>query len=242
MTSVTIYINNQWETIMVKNILLFDIDGTLLSSAGAGKDALEKGMAAKFGVDHIVDGLSLSGRTDKGILHDLLRLHGIEHTEASYETMMKAYLANLPECLKSVQGKILPGIKTMLEDLKTRDDCAVGLLTGNLRAGAKIKLGHFGIFEHFEFGGFGDHHLDRDDVAREALGEIHTRFGKDFSTSKIWVLGDTPLDIKCARAIGAKVLAVATGWHTMKELESHGPDLLFEDLTHTEDVLKKMLS
>jgi phosphoglycolate phosphatase-like HAD superfamily hydrolase len=71
MTSVTIYINNQWETIMVKNILLFDIDGTLLSSAGAGKDALEKGMAAKFGVDHIVDGLSLSGRTDKGILHDL---------------------------------------------------------------------------------------------------------------------------------------------------------------------------
>ena len=90
MTSVTIYINNQWETIMVKNILLFDIDGTLLSSAGAGKDALEKGMAAKFGVDHIVDGLSLSGRTDKGILHDLLRLHGIEHTDASYETMMIA--------------------------------------------------------------------------------------------------------------------------------------------------------
>lgn len=227
---------------MVKNILLFDIDGTLLSSAGAGKDALEKGMAAKFGVDHIVDGLSLSGRTDKGILHDLLRLHGIEHTEASYETMMKAYLANLPECIKSVQGKILPGIKTMLEDLKTRDDCAVGLLTGNLRAGAKIKLGHFGIFEHFEFGGFGDHHLDRDDVAREALGEIHARFGKEFAPSKVWVLGDTPLDIKCARAIGAKVLAVATGWHTEKELELHGPDLLFKDLTNTDDVLIKMLS
>jgi phosphoglycolate phosphatase-like HAD superfamily hydrolase len=156
--------------------------------------------------------------------------------------MMKAYLANLPECLKSVQGKILPGIKTMLEDLKTRDDCAVGLLTGNLRAGAKIKLGHFGIFEHFKFGGFGDHHLDRDDVAREALGEIHTRFGKDFATSKVWVLGDTPLDIKCARAINAKVLAVATGWHTIEELESHEPDLLFEDLAHTHDVLNRMLS
>jgi len=238
----TIYINNQWEMIMVKNILLFDIDGTLLSSAGAGKDALEKGMVSKFGIDHIVDGLSLSGRTDKGILHDLLRLHGIEHTDASYETMMKAYLANLPESLKSAQGKILPGIKTMLEDLKTRDDCAVGLLTGNLRAGAKIKLGHFGIFEHFQFGGFGDHHLDRDDVAQEALGEIQVRFGKDFSTSKVWVLGDTPLDIKCARAIGAKVLAVATGWHTEKELESHSPDLLFGDLTDTKDVLERMLS
>lgn len=227
---------------MVKNILLFDIDGTLLSSAGAGKDALEKGMASKFGVDRIVDGLSLSGRTDKGILHDLLRLHGIKHTDASYETMKKAYLANLPESLKSAQGKILPGIKTMLEDLKIRDDCAVGLLTGNLRAGAKIKLGHFGIFEHFQFGGFGDHHLDRDDVAREALGEIQVRFGKEFSPSKVWILGDTPLDIKCARAIGAKVLAVATGWHTEKELESHAPDLLFEDLTNARDVLERMLS
>ena len=227
---------------MVKNILLFDIDGTLLSSAGAGKDALEKGMASKFGVKHIVDGLSLSGRTDKAIIHDLLKLHGIEHNDESYQRMMKAYLEHLPECLKNVQGKILPGIKQMLDELKSKGDCAVGLLTGNLRAGAKIKLSHFDIFDHFQFGGFGDHHLDRDDVAREALAEIHARIDKDFDRAKVWVLGDTPLDIKCARAIGAKVLAVATGWHTTKELESHRPDLVFEDLTDFEMVLERIFA
>lgn len=227
---------------MVKNIILFDIDGTLLSSAGAGKTALEKGMASKFGIGHIVDGLSLSGRTDKGILHDLLRLHGIPYSQESYQKMLQAYLEFLPECLNTGQGKILPGISDILAALKKREDCAVGLLTGNLRKGAKIKLGHFGIDQHFEFGGFGDHHLGRDDVAREALQEIQTKFGKDYPTHKIWVLGDTPLDIQCARAIGAKVLAVATGWHRSDELESYKPDLLFQDLTSTSQVLESLLA
>ncbi len=226
---------------MVKNIILFDIDGTLLSSAGAGKTALEKGMASKFGIGQIVDGLSLSGRTDKGILYDLLRLHNIPFSQENYEKMLQAYLEFLPDCLKTVQGTILPGISDILAALKKREDCAVGLLTGNLRKGAKIKLAHFNIHHHFDFGGFGDHHLDRDDVAREALQEIQTKFGKDYPPHKIWVLGDTPLDIQCARAIGAQVLAVATGWHSMDELKPYKPDLLFQDLTSTHQVLESLL-
>jgi phosphoglycolate phosphatase len=106
----------------------------------------------------------------------------------------------------------------------------VGLLTGNVRAGARVKLGHFGLYDHFAFGGFGDHHLDRDEVAREALAEVERRFNGRHSPERIWVVGDTPLDIRCARAIGARAVAVATGWHSEEELTAHGPDLFLTDL------------
>ncbi|MEY4189891.1 MAG: hypothetical protein RIR17_627 [Planctomycetota bacterium] len=224
------------------NVVLFDIDGTLLSSAGAGKAALEKSMASRFGVEEIVDGLTLSGRTDLAILHDLFRMHEIPFSETGFKTMLEGYLEHLPECLKSVQGKVLPGIDLILEKLAQDSEFQVGLLTGNLRKGAKIKLGHFGINEYFSFGGFGDFHLDRDDVAREALKEVQERFGSNIKKSNIWVIGDTPLDIRCARAIGVKVMAVATGWHGMEELRGHSPDALVENLSDADGFIKTIMS
>jgi phosphoglycolate phosphatase len=107
---------------------------------------------------------------------------------------------------------------------------AVGLLTGNVRAGAKAKLGHFGLFEHFRFGGFGDEHFDRDDVAREALAAIRASGHADVEPERIWVIGDTPLDVQCARAIGARVAAVATGMHTLEQLSAAQPDVVLPDL------------
>lgn len=216
---------------MALKIVLFDIDGTLLSSAGAGKAALEKSLAENFGVEKIVDGLALSGRTDLAIVEDLFRLHHIPSTPGNHTTMRRGYLAHLPECLGQVAGMVLPGIHPLLMALEKRADCALGLLTGNFREGAKIKLGHYGIEGFFDLGGYGDRHLDRDEVAREALGEVQTRFQDNVRPEHIWVVGDTPLDIRCARAIGAKVVAVATGWHGREELRAHGPDLLVSDFS-----------
>ena len=104
------------------------------------------------------------------------------------------------------------------------------LLTGNVRDGARLKLGHYGLFDYFAFGGFGDHHMDRNDVAQEALAVIHSQFNGASDIRSIWVIGDTPLDIRCARAIGARAVAVATGWHSAVELTAHGPDLFLTDL------------
>jgi phosphoglycolate phosphatase-like HAD superfamily hydrolase len=104
-------------------------------------------------------------------------------------------------------------------------------LTGNLRAGARAKLEHYGLFHHFAFGGYGDDHFDRDDVAREAWAEVQQRFRGTVSAERVWVVGDTPLDVRCARAIGAKAVAVATGWHAHEELAATQPDLLLPDLS-----------
>jgi phosphoglycolate phosphatase-like HAD superfamily hydrolase len=154
--------------------------------------------------------------------------------------LIAAYLRNLPESLATRGGRVLPGIAALLETLSKRTDVAVGLLTGNVRAGAKVKLGHFGLFEYFAFGGFGDHHLDRDEVAREALAEVEQRFNGKHSSERIWVIGDTPLDIRCARAIGARAVAVATGWHSEEELTQHEPDLLLATLEDPGKLLDKL--
>lgn len=210
------------------HICLFDIDGTLIASGGAGKAALEAALAEEFGITRIIDKLELSGRTDRAIIVDLFRLHVIDDTPENHERLRDAYLRHLPRYLHA--GRVLPGIADLLCHLDERTDVVLGLLTGNVRAGAKVKLGYFGLFDYFAFGGFGDHHLDRDDVARDALTEVHRRFNGSIQPDNIWVIGDTPLDIRCARSIGARAVAVATGWHSLTELAEHRPDLLLTDL------------
>ena len=219
-------------------VCLFDIDGTLLSSGGAGKAALEAALTQDFAIPLRAQ-VPYSGRTDRAIIRDLFRLHDIAETPANLERLFAGYLRRLPECLQAYQGQLLPGIGELLQALRARQDVAIGLLTGNVRAGARAKLGHFGIFEHFGFGGFGDNHFDRDDVAREALAEVRRCIGADVASEQIWVIGDTPLDVRCARAIGAKVVAVATGIHTMDDLAQAEPDLLLADLADAGPLLER---
>jgi phosphoglycolate phosphatase-like HAD superfamily hydrolase len=212
------------------NAFLFDIDGTLISTGGAGKAALETALASEFGVRELRAQVPYSGRTDRAIVRDLLVLHGIEETPATVRRLLDAYLGHLPLCLQKAQGKVLPGIAALLQRLSGREGAVVGLLTGNIRAGARAKLGHFDLFHHFTLGGFGDRHLCRNDVAREALAEVRSRCNGSVRPEHIWVIGDTPLDVRCARAIGARVAAVATGWHALDELAAEQPDLLLADL------------
>ena len=220
-------------------ICLFDIDGTLLSSGGAGKAALEAALTQDFAIP-IRAKVPYSGRTDRAIVRELFHVHGIEETAANLERIFAGYLRRLPEYLHTLNGSVLPGIKRLLEILGQREDVAVGLLTGNVRAGAKVKLGHFGLFDSFAFGGFGDHHFDRDDVAREALQEVRRHVGSHVVSEQVWVIGDTPLDVRCARAIGARVAAVATGIHTLDDLAGTGADLLLPDLADPTPLLQRL--
>jgi phosphoglycolate phosphatase-like HAD superfamily hydrolase len=222
-----------------KYVCLFDIDGTLISSGGAGKAALVAALASEFGVPRVSDAIDLRGRTDRAIVAELMLGHGLDGCPESCRRLTEAYLRHLPECLRRSPGRVLPGVAELLLRLAGRGDVALGLLTGNIREGARIKLGHFGLFDHFAFGGFGDHHHDRDDVAREALAEVKARFDGTVTPERIWVVGDTPLDVRCARAIGARAVAVVTGWHTREELAASEPDLLVTDLSDPELLLRE---
>lgn len=209
--------------------LLFDIDGTLVRTNGAGKAAMEAGLGAAFGVTEFVDSVPYAGRTDAGIGPDLLRVHQLPDTPENYAKLSTAYLAHLPKFLQSIPGEICPGVMDLLPKLRSGGRVRLGLLTGNARAGAQAKLSHFGLWDYFAFGGFGDAHPNRDDVAKLAYQAACDHGPTD--AERVWVIGDTPLDVQCARAIGAKVVAVATGWHSYEELSATGADLVLEHLS-----------
>src|SRR6516162_3053914 len=123
-------------------VVLFDIDGTLVTSGGAGKAAMEQGLASAFGVPARSDGVPYSGRTDRAIGRDLFQLHGVALTAENWDRFLRAYLGHLPDCLDRHPGRILPGIAALLERLAALDHVTLGLLTGNIRDGARLKLGH----------------------------------------------------------------------------------------------------
>jgi phosphoglycolate phosphatase-like HAD superfamily hydrolase len=224
-------IRNPKSDISFMHVCLFDIDGTLIHTRGAGMAALREGLRAAFGIAEPTDRVAVHGRTDRGITRDLFLHHGIEDLPEHWERFRAAYLRVLPETLAARPGEVLPGVVPLLEALAARDDVGVGLLTGNTRAGAQIKLAHYGLDRYFDVGGFGDNHLDRDDVAREALAAVRDRWDGDVNRHRVWVIGDTPTDVRCGRAIAARVIAVATGHHTRDELAAAAPHYLFDDFS-----------
>jgi phosphoglycolate phosphatase-like HAD superfamily hydrolase len=218
------------------HICLFDIDGTLVHTGGAGKAALYEALRTGFNVSRSSDAVAIHGRTDRGITEDLFRHHGIDDHPSNWERFRSEYLRHLPELMGKLNGCVLPGIVSMLDRLRTRDDVVLGLLTGNTRAGAQAKLRHYHLDHYFEFGGFGDDHPDRIDVARAALDEAHRRAPGKVQLHRVWVIGDTPGDVRCGRAIGAKVIAVATGDSSHEELAATNPDHLARDFEDYEAV------
>ncbi len=210
--------------------MLFDIDGTLLNSGGAGQAAMEVGLARAFGITAPTEGISVAGRTDFAIISDLLQYHSVEPTAENRQRIIEEYLAHLPLELSQREGLILPGVVELLEQLSTTVETHLGLLTGNLQRGAELKLTHFELIHHFQGGGFGDHHSHRDDVARAALADVQRR-RPSAQSETVWVIGDTPADVQCGRAIGASVLAVATGMYSAEQLAETGPDSLVDDFS-----------
>jgi phosphoglycolate phosphatase-like HAD superfamily hydrolase len=194
-------------------------------------------MQSEFGIASAIDSVAVHGRTDRAITRDLFAVHGVADVPEHWDRFRAAYLRHLPQLLEQRQGLVLPGIVELLEQLRNRDDCAMGLLTGNTREGARIKLRHYGLDHFFDFGAYGDLHPERDDVARSALELIQRRFVGGLDLNRVWVIGDTPSDVRCGRAIGARCLAVATGNHTLAELAVAAPDHLAENLADHANLL-----
>ncbi len=213
-------------------VFLFDIDGTLLSTGGAGMAALRAAMQEEFGVAEPQE-VPVSGRTDRGIARQLFAAHAMDDTEEHWQRFRNAYLRHLQQQLPQRVGRVLPGVESLLSALATVESARLGLLTGNVRAGADLKLGHYGLASYFAFGGFGDQHADRNAVAAEALTASRQHVTVPGETARVWVIGDTPLDVACARSIGARSVAVATGTFSRDELAPSEPDLLLDDLSDT---------
>lgn len=225
-----------------RRLILFDIDGTLITSGGAGENALMDAMRSLFGVEEDFRDITLAGATDVLIARALLEKHAIEASEENCVRLLDRYLEHLAERMPCHRGFLLPGIVELLESLRLRNDVALGLLTGNLSRGAEIKLTHFGVWHFFPFGAFADDHHDRNELGKFARERALACHGYDFPSSHVFVLGDTPKDIACGRAIDARTVAIATGQYSYVDLESHEPDFLFADLSDTKAVLKALLS
>jgi len=218
-------------------LFLFDIDGTLLTSGGAGEKALRLAMKDRFGRDDDLSKIEIAGRTDSGIALQLFKLHGIEPTSENLAQFFDGYLHHLAGQLPQTPGRLLPGILELLQELISRPEVALGLLTGNLVRGAKLKLEHYGVWEFFEFGAFADDHHDRNQLGKFARARALEKHGIEFAPENIFVLGDTAHDIACGRAIGAKTVAIATGGCTRDQLAEHHPDYLFDDLSDVQGVM-----
>jgi len=223
-------------------LLLFDIDGTLLTSGGAGEQALRDAMKARFGEQEDLKGIVLAGATDAAIARELLSRKGIDPSADNVAGLIDSYTQALHERMATHQGSLLPGIVELLDLLHKRDDCVLGLLTGNVRRGAEIKLTHFGVWDYFEFGAFADDHHDRNELGPVAQGRAVEAHGRAFEPQQIYVIGDTPRDIECAKVFGAHAVAIATGNYSKEELAAHRPEFLFQDLSDSEAVISALFS
>jgi phosphoglycolate phosphatase-like HAD superfamily hydrolase len=217
-------------------VILFDIDGTLIDAGGAGHAAMAAAMSELYGAPGRPQAVACAGRTDRAIMQDFFELHDVVDPAAHWESFSATFLKTLPVFLGQHTGRVLPGVTELLARIAALSHVETGLLTGNLRHAARIKLQHFGLEEYFyaqrePCGGFGDVHLDRNDVARDALLSVNQQRSTPVEASSIWIIGDTPNDVRCARAIGANVLAVATGTFSRDELQRTEPDLVLDDLS-----------
>ena len=220
-------------------VLFFDIDGTLINTGGSGLEALRLAFSQLFDVPP-PDKVSTSGRTDRGIASDMFRGRQVADSDENWTRFRTAYVQHLREQLPLRQGRILPGVIDLLERLGARRDVALGLLTGNIAEGAWLKLQHFGLDRHFAFGGYGDRSPERNAVAEDALAAARQALDGAVRADRIWVIGDTPMDIQCARHIGARALAVATGMYAKAALAETQPDLLLDDLCQPGDFLRQL--
>ena len=180
--------------------------------------------------------LMVHGRTDHGIMTDVFTGIGRDYQQHR-DAFDQLYWSKLPEVLANSGGELLPGVSQLLERVSAEPDVALGILTGNARAAADIKLKNFGIQQYFSFGGYGDHHSDRNQVAGLAVEQARLSLKDSFDSDKVWVIGDTVNDIVCARSIGAKVIAVETGGGTREQLLLAEPDVVFADLANCSDFL-----
>jgi phosphoglycolate phosphatase-like HAD superfamily hydrolase len=225
-------------------LILFDIDGTLVSWAGIAGQVFRRALSGAAGREVSSDGYSFAGRTDPEIARDLLLRAGVDQQGigARVERVLELYLEGFSEIARQATTPVLkPGVRVLLDRLHTEPTVCLGLLTGNVEEGANIKLGHFDVRHYFRVGAFGSDASDRNALLPIAVERARGATGVVFAGRQIVIVGDTPRDIECARLNGAQSLGVATGPHSRAELEASGADWVFENLRDTEAVLRALL-
>lgn len=213
-------------------LALFDIDGTLVHTGGAGMKAFSRVFATEFQIPNGTEKIKFAGRTDYSLVREFFVWNQIEPSAENFARFFDRYVFWLDHILGHSRTDECPGIRPFIRELKQLPQPPlVGLLTGNIQLGAEIKLRHFNLWEEFAMGAFADDHEDRDQIAHAALHRGRRVLQDPVRGEEVLVIGDTTLDIRCARAIGAKVLAVATGGHEFDQLKAHSPDWAVRDLT-----------
>lgn len=219
-------------------LLFWDIDGTLITSGGAGEESFRQALLERYGIIDDLGEIEIAGRTDLAIAMDLCRKYQ-DYGCASAE-LVESYLERLPILLSKKKGSVFPGVRELLEWSHEHPEVHNALLTGNVKRGAFLKLKHYGLDRFFEFGAFGDDSPDRNKLGPIALERARILLKKNFHIEYTWVIGDTPHDIRCARVLGCKVLAVATGRFSMEQLQTHHPDLALADLSQTHKIVDRL--
>ncbi|MFV0416770.1 MAG: HAD hydrolase-like protein, partial [Chthoniobacterales bacterium] len=194
----------------MKKLLLFDIDGTLVDTGGAGQASLQLALQSAFNVGKGLDKIVLDGATDLGIAQELLRINDLPTSKDNMRKLLDAYLETLSDQLPRHQGRLLPGVLSLLQKLQEcrTTDCEIALLTGNIARGAELKLSHYNIWDFFAFGSFADNYVNRNDLGPQARQIAFEKTGRQFAGEDIIIIGDTPRDIECGKVIGAVTLAV----------------------------------
>lgn len=220
----------------MRKLVLFDIDGTLVLTGAAGLRAMNAACEDVLGRTDALAGIAVAGRTDRIILSDVAERAGRPLDEELLIALRDRYIPHLAREIEFPgRGRkgIMPGIRPLLDALQDRDDVFLGLLTGNFEAGARIKLEHFDLWRYFRCGAFGDDAADRNALVPVALDRAKGCGLPDLDPEHILVVGDTPHDVACARAVGAVPVAVATGSFDVAQLRATGADIVFDDLRET---------
>jgi len=230
----------------MERLILFDIDGTILSTNGAAARGFHRALLEVYGTAGPIETHPFDGKTDPQIARELLTLAGLssEEIEAGFDRLWRAYLREMAvEFAKpGHETTLLPGVDRVLEALEPyRKNSVIGLLTGNLEEGAEMKLGSVGLVDRFVMGAYGSDDERRDRLPSIAVERARTLTGREFKGKEIVIIGDTPADITCGQALGVRAIGVATGRYSVEELGTAGADLVLPDLSDTESALEALL-
>lgn len=221
----------------MRKLVLFDIDGTLLTTHGTASRAFRDALLAVYGRTGPIDHYDFHGRTDPQIARELLRMDGLDDAaiDRGLDALWTRYLAGLRDGLArpDADPEVLPGVTSLLDALHATGDHLVALLTGNIEDGARLKLTAADLWHRFDFGAYGSDHERRDRLPAVAVRRARHRSGIHFKARDVVIVGDTPFDVTCGRELGVWAVAVATGKHTVRELEEAGADVVLDDLRDT---------
>jgi phosphoglycolate phosphatase-like HAD superfamily hydrolase len=224
----------------MEKLILFDVDGTLIDPGGAGRSSLGKTFNELFAIRDAFDGIRMAGKTDIQIIKEGLSVHGLSSDDRLLPSILSVYVKTLKTEIMNKKKHINPGVVELLDTLKAMDGYGLGLLTGNIERGARIKLGAFGLNEYFSVGAFGDDNENRNLLLPIAVEKFRRMTNISINGDDCIVIGDTPSDVQCSKPFGALSIAVSTGPYGYESLLETGADYVLRDLSYAMDIISKV--